>query len=53
MAWCTDVLAVYLPQIQESDFLQIVQQLLFLKGPDVCRVVLTACIRVHIPSFVF
>jgi hypothetical protein len=35
MEWCTDVLAVYLPNISGAHFKQVVCELLFLEEPEV------------------
>ncbi|CAM6088323.1 unnamed protein product [Calypogeia fissa] len=35
VAWCTDVLAVYLPSMDENEFTRIVRQLLFLENSEV------------------
>lgn len=35
MAWCTDVVAVYLPHIGHAHFKKIVRQLLFLEEAEV------------------
>lgn len=35
MAWCTDILAVYLPSMEEAQFTRIVRQLLFMETSEV------------------